>query len=607
MMAILYVLLALLGVAGWVLWSGRVVVPANHVGIVTRRYGPTHPDPAFKQVNPANARGVLARTLLPGGFRWFPPVVYAVEFVPRVHVPTDMIGLVTAKEGRTRTDGRVLGRHVDCDSFQDGQAFLEGGGEQGVQVATLAGGQAYYINTRLFDVRTVPRTHVPAGTIGLVQARAGAVRPPDQRFGRHVECDSFQDGRAFLEGGGEQGRQLAVLGGGASYAINPELFEVITVDNVADARDGLTEAHLREISIEEGYTGVVVTLDGAEPRQDADGAVGPRVEGHHSFRLPWEFLANGGWRGVQEETLGEGTAYALNPWFVRVLPIPTRMLSLEWADKAKSEADSYDASLGKIVVNVQGFDLEVALSQNLQIPREVAPRLVSEFGGVPTSGLGGLVNDPAPVQRFVRNVLGKAVSGYFSEIATTSSVLDFLGRYEDVRKDLTDKVTHALEKLGVRTLNTSLGRFTPTDLSLPEALKKRFDAENDLDNLKVGVEQARLKDQIDELQAQSVHRRIALDLEKEVKLLGPENVAMIRIVREFAKFEVPDYIGGGDISAYVQALPMTAVQDLLARLQELRNGQRAISGPERKELTKETAQAIEGDGEVTESQDSTEV
>ncbi|MDN0199558.1 SPFH domain-containing protein [Streptomyces sp. S.PNR 29] len=588
MIPLLAVLAALLGAAGWVGWAGRVAVPADHVGIVTRRLGPAHPNPAFKQVNPATARGVLARTLLPGGFHWLTPLMYSVDFVPRVHVPAGMIGLVTAKEGRTRTDGRTLGRHVDCDGFQDGQAFLLGGGEQGVQVATLTGGQAYYINTRLFDVEMVPRTYVPPGTVGLVQAKAGAVRPADQRFGRHVECDSFQDGQAFLDGGGEQGRQLAVLGGGAYYDINPELFQVITTDNVSASRDGLTEAHLQEISLEEGYTGVVVTLDGAEPRQDADGTVGPRVEGHRSFRLPWVFLAGGGWRGVQEETLGEGTTYALNPWFVRVLPIPTRMLFLKWADKQESESDNYDVALGKIVVNVQGFDLEVALSQNLQIPRDVAPRLVSEFGGVPTSGLGGLVDDPAPVQRFVRNVLGETVSGYFSEIATTSSVLDFLGRYEDVRKDLTDKVTHALEKLGVRTLNTSLGRFTPTDPSLPEALKKRFDAENDLDNLRVGVEQAQLRDLIDELEAQSEYRRVALELEKEVRLLGPENVAMIRIVREFANFDVPDYIGGGDISAYVQALPMTAVQDLLARLRELRQDQQAIAGVPRQELTKES-------------------
>jgi ribosome recycling factor len=44
--------------------------------------------------------------------------------------------------------------------------------------------------------------------------------------------------------------------------------DVITVDNLADSSEGLTKAHLREIAINEGYAGVVVTLDGTEPRQD---------------------------------------------------------------------------------------------------------------------------------------------------------------------------------------------------------------------------------------------------------------------------------------------------------------------------------------------------
>ncbi|MFG2384777.1 SPFH domain-containing protein [Streptomyces avermitilis] len=587
-MLTLFVLLVLLSAAGWVGWRGRVVVPADHVGIVKRHFGAAHSDPSFKEVNPGNARGVRARTLLPGGFHWLTPLLYSVECVPRLHIPAGMLGLVSATEGRTRTEGRPLGRHVECNSFQDGEAFLRGGGEQGVQVTTLSGGQSYYINTRLFRVETVPRTYVPTGTVGLVQAQAGAVRPPDQRFGRHVECNSFQDGEAFLRGGGEQGRQLAILGGGAYYDINPELFDVITVDNVTASRDGLTEAHLQDVSIEEGCTGVVITLDGAEPRPDATGTVAPRVEGHGSFRRPWVFLARGGERGIQEETLGEGTTYSLNPWFVRVMLIPTRVLYLTWHNKRDSESDNYDADLGQITVNVQGFDLDVDLTQNLQIPRDVAPRLVSQFGGVRTSGLGGLVDDPTPMQRFVRNVLGNTVAGYFNEIAVTSSVLEFLGTYQDIRKDLTDQVTHALEKWGVGMQGTALGRFIPRDPSLLDKLKEKFAEQARLANLEVGVEQAKLKDLIDTYEALAEARRVGLELQKEVELLGRENVTLIRVVGEFAKFDVPQYVGGGgDISDYVQMLPLTVKQDLLTRLRSLHGSRPVDPGQDRPALTKE--------------------
>ncbi|MHB9861578.1 SPFH domain-containing protein [Streptomyces sp. YIM S03343] len=591
----------LLGAAGWAGWEARVVVPAQHIGIVTRRYVRAHPDLAFRDINPANARGVLARTLLPGSVHWLVPRMDSVEFVPRVQIPAGMIGVVTAEAGRTRTDGRTLAWHVECDNFQDGQTFLLGGGEQGVQPATLPGGQSYYINTRLFSVETVPRVSVPPGTVGLVQAKHGAVRPLHRRFGRHVECNSFQDGQAFLAAGGEQGRQLAVLGGGGYYDINPELFDVITVDNVASSRDGLTEEHLREISIEEGYTGVVITLDGAEPRRDAKDTVAPRVEGHRSFRLPWVFLESGGQRGVQEETLGEGTSYALNPWFVRVILIPTRVLILKWHNKQESETDNYDADLGQITVNVQGFDMDVALSQNLRIPPEVAPRLVGQFGGAPTSGLGGLVRDPAPVRRFVRDVLGTTVAGYFAEIAVTTSVLEFLGKYQDIRKELTDKVTHALvEEWGVTMLGTRLGRFIPRDPSLLAELQVQFTDEMRDARLEAGVGHARQQARIDAIGAEAKVREVGRALEAEVKLLGPENVALVRILREFGNFDVPQYIGGGgDISAYVQALPISVMQDLLTRLRELHTDSRLTPPPERQELTKDPHPAIEADPDDT--------
>ncbi|MFJ3670306.1 SPFH domain-containing protein [Streptomyces sp. NPDC090106] len=589
----LVLLILLAAAAAAVAWHTRIVVPADHVGVITRRYVPQHPDRSYQHVNPHNARGVLARTLSPG-VHWLWPVVNSVDCVPRVHVPTDMIGVVTALEGQNRSGRGRLARPVDCDNFQDGQGFLLGGpdgikGEQGIQLRTLSGGQSYYINTRLFQVEMRPRTYVPAGTIGLVQAREGGVRPPDRRFGRHVWCDDFQDGEAFLAGGGEQGRQLAILGGGNSYDINPELFDVITVDNVAASREGLTATHLREISVKEDYTGVVIALDGADPEEETDNAVAPRVPGHRNFRLPWVFLDNDGRRGVQQETLGKGPSYALNPWFVRVLLIPTRVLILKWHNKQQAEADNYDADLGQITVKVQGrFELSVDLWQNLQIPPHVAPTLVGQFGGssaADTGDLGGLVDDPAPMKRFVRDVLGVAVTGYFNEIAMTYSVFEFLDSYEDVRKNLTDRVKHALGKWGVEILETNLGDFEPTDPSMLAALKAELMEEMRGKTLDQTVRNAEREDVIDQYLASAEARRVGLEIKAEVEALGRDNVAMIRIVREFAGFDVPQFIGGGgDISTYLSTMPLPAVQDLLARLRQLRLDQRPTPGPNPKEL-----------------------
>jgi hypothetical protein len=126
----------------------------------------------------------------------------------------------------------------------------------------------------LYKVTYARQTVVPAGTVGAVVALAGIRPEADQTLCRHVECDSFQDGRAFLLGGGQMGRQPAVLPGGARYNINPLIFDVVTVDNVGAGRHGLTEDSLREVSVPVGATGVVIALEG-DPADEDDGVVGP--------------------------------------------------------------------------------------------------------------------------------------------------------------------------------------------------------------------------------------------------------------------------------------------------------------------------------------------
>lgn len=564
---IIITLILLLVAAGSVGWVGRVLVPTDRVGIVRRRYGAAHP--AFRMITPYNTRGVQARTLLPDRFTWLFPGLYTVEFVPRVYVPRGDIGIVRAREGRARTAGRTLALPVECDNFQNGEAFLLNGGEQGEQAAVLPGDHYYYINTRLFTVEFVPRAYVPPGTVGLVTAKAGGIRPPDRPFGRHVECDSFQDGPTFLAGGGEQGRQLAVLAGGTYYDINPSLFDVVTVGNVASARDDdLATYHLKQIAIPVGCTGVVVTLDGADPERGGS-MLGPLVEGHRNFRLPWVFLAEGGRRGVQQETLSEGTIYALNPWFVRVILVPTRLLILEWTKKTTSQSRNYDAELEQIRVTIQGHHLHVEMSQTLQIPEKSAPKLVSQFGGTETSGLGGLVHDPLPVQRFVERVLGATVAAYFNEMAAATTVAEFLRTYAETRTDLAAQVRNALLAWGVEAERTTLGEFSAEDPSLNDALKKKFDAQMQAEVLDVKRKNVLVEDEIDEIEVRRERRRAALELEAEIAALGPDNVAMIRIIREISQMQVPEYIGGGDVSSYVQALPMSAVRDLIGRLREL--------------------------------------
>jgi hypothetical protein len=543
---------------------GRVYVPPDCVGIVKRKFGSA--DPKFPRVGSGDHRGWQAATLPPGQVCWRSPALYSVELVPRIRVPADMIGLVTAREGARRPRGQKLGKSVECDDFQDGQAFLLNGGEQGRQTATLAGDQSYYINTRLFDVEFVPRTYVPVGTIGLVVARGGKVMDSDRRFARHVDCDSFQDAWAFLEGGGEQGRQLDVLPGGTFYDIHPDVFSVVTVDNVAKSGlEGLTAAHLTEFAIPTGEVGVVTTLDGA-PSLGA-GTVGPRVEGHRGYRLPWVFLEGGGLKGVQEQTLSEGSTCALNPWFARVVLVPTHVLILNWSETPAQKAGNYDAQLARITVTVQGHPVHLELSQTLQIPEKTAPKLVSAFGAdAGNAALGGLVNDRAPVQRFVEKVLGATVNGYLNGIAASTSVQEFLGRYNEARRHLADNVNAELRKWNVEPRNTNLGSFSAKDERLNTALQAVAYATAESETLDVQIGNAEKQATIAVSLMKSKLMEADPQLWSEVEALGEDNVTLLRTIASISGMNVPEFISTNGGSGLGDILPATIVRDLVRRL-----------------------------------------
>ncbi|MFE4972749.1 hypothetical protein ACFRAR_11600 [Kitasatospora sp. NPDC056651] len=577
-MGIVVVVLLLLVVSGIISRTSLFYVPPGHIGIVRRRTGATHPD--FPLVTPHDTHGVLARTLLPGR-HWMTPFVHEVRIVPRTQVPEGKIGLVTAKAGRTRPGSRALALPVPCDDFQDGVNFLLNGGEQGAQVGVLAGGQSYSINTELFQVRLVDRVHIPAGTIGLVDAKAGGNRPPGALFGPHVECDDFQDGERFLAGGGQQGKQLAVLQGGAYYDINPALFDVISTHNVA-ARGGPLEArHLKLISIPADRTGVVITLDGANPGKDDQ--AGPHVPGHQGFHLPWVFLRNGGRRGVQEETLSGGTVSALNPYFVRVMLIPTNLLVLEWDEKTPEKQDNYDVHLGRITVTVQGYRLFVDVKQVIRIPAQSAPGLVRRNGGALISDIGGLDPNRLPVQRFVQRVLGPIVTSYFNQIATASTVLEFVKNYRENRLELATLVENELRDWGVEAARTHLGEFRAEDETLNEMLKRTANEEMESEKLALQLENAEREDAIDKVRVEAERRRLRLPLEAEIESLGLENVMVLKMLREIAQAPVPQFLSGGDLSAFLETLPISRLEALMDRMQNLRGGT-GIEGAERPAL-----------------------
>src|SRR5581483_9681309 len=104
---------------------------------------------------------------------------------------------------------------VDCDNFQDARRFLTAGGEKGRQMGILTSG-TYRINTALFTVISSANAQMHAMSPGELEVKriepdqVGIVTTLDGRPIENGEIagpliadhDNFQDGQAFLDGGG---------------------------------------------------------------------------------------------------------------------------------------------------------------------------------------------------------------------------------------------------------------------------------------------------------------------------------------------------------------------------------------------------------------------
>jgi hypothetical protein len=300
----------LLLLIGALIALGIRFIPNDRIGIVEKLW-------SFKgsvtegRIMAFNGEAGYEAKLLRGGvhlFKWF--WQYRVHKLPLVAIPQGKIGYVYARDGEPLCATQTLGRVVNCNNFQDAEAFLG----------------------RTHDDVTVPASP------GL----------PLQRQAEHAV--------------GQRGRQRAILREGV-YAINLALFTVITEDNVFHMNlQGKAElekllAWQRELKALDGFNPVVIgeemsAIDPLNPEKslvvDSIGIVtvhdGPSLSPgeiiapavgsdstdphyHNNFQDTEAFLAAGGRRGRQYVPLTDGT-YFINRWFATVETTPKTVVAL---------------------------------------------------------------------------------------------------------------------------------------------------------------------------------------------------------------------------------------------------------------------------------------
>lgn len=458
---------------------GMIIIPEDSIGIVTKKFvlfGSNKTLPDGSVVALKGEAGIQADTLAPGVHFALWPWQYEIDVQKFTTVSQGRLGVVSARDGKALTDGRILGKTISCDSFQSARAFLEGGGERGPQLAIIAPG-TYRINTGLFNISEAKVTEIADNKVGVVTTKDGATLDTGSIAGEEVAGhNAYQDAQAFLTAGGRKGPQEQVILAGRYY-INP-LFATVE------------EFPMTEVPL--AHAGCVIAYVG-KPGVDLTGDAFKHGN-----------LVGKGEKGVWAEPLDPGK-YPINPYTHKVECVPTANIVLNWAT-GKSEAHNLDKNLSTITVRSNdGFTFNLDVSQIIHVPRTDAPKVIARFG---------------KVENLVTQVLEPTIGNYFRNAAQGSDVIKFLAARTERQGEAKKAIASALNEYNVVAVDTLIGDITP-----PKELMKT------LTDRKIAQEE----------QATFVTQKLAEDQRKEFEQAKAMAATQARVVDSERQVTIADF------------------------------------------------------------------
>jgi uncharacterized membrane protein YqiK len=372
-----------------------------------------------------------------------------------------------------------------------------------------------------------------------------------------VECDSYQDAQKFFAAGGERGPQVKLMPPG-NYRINPVLFDVTLAD---------------VIDIPENKIGIITTKEGKSlPTGEIAGG---EVPDHNMFQDPDGFIANGGYKGLQEQVLLGGRyflnprfatveivdmftvpianvgvvisyigkegkdvtgdtfrhgnlvskgekgvwvnpldpgKYPINPFTHKIVNVPTANVVLNWAT-SKSEAHKLDANLSTITVrSADGFKFNLDVSQIIHIPRNDAPKVIARFGDM---------------SALVTQVLEPTIGNYFRNAAQGSDIIDFLKHRSSRQTEARDAISLALQEYNVGAVDTLIGDIVPPD-ELMRTLTDRKIAEQEKVTYETQRQAQTVKQELEQATALAATQARVVDAERKVTIAEFEARAAVK-------------------------------------------------------------------------------
>src|SRR5437660_1916527 len=571
-----------------------IVIGPAQVGLVVKRFSHRH-NTTDTPIAFDEEAGYQSALLMPGvRFKLWPR--YTVAKHPWVQVPASEIGVVISQIGeRLPTGAKSAVYRPEFGNFTNLRAFLESGGQKGVQRPVLPPGSLVPIHPVAFLVVTATKTYglpinrtvmaagpltpesfgltpkqlrvtviAPEGdqdVVGIVTTLDGEPLPPADIAGRigafkdiedlEVQPDvtdselieallgaknqlhnNYQDFQAFVDSGGRIGLQHDPLLYGA-YLLNPFLVRV------EPAR--MLVVNQGEVAVIKSYVGLP-TLDTSGPEFKFGSIVQP---GH---------------RGIWREALRTGK-YPLNPRIYAAEKVPTFILTLNWAE-ANSVAHNLDAQLSPIEgKSREGFIFKIDLQVQIHVPDTRAPKVISMVGSM---------------QNLVNEVLQAAVGNHFRNTLQGLEAVRFIETRDQVQAAALEAISRYLAAYEVETRGVYIQDVTfPQELvavltrrEIANQEKATFEEQKDAQTVRVDLEKAR---GTADMQAELAKAQVSVDINRARanarKAEAEGEAAYVRVTGE-AEGSRRRAIGLGDAAA-VEALGLAKARGYQAQVESL--------------------------------------
>ncbi len=411
---------------------GVFLIEQDQVGILTRRML-GRPMPQGHVIARSGEVGVQADTLVPGLY-WRMPFVWSVAKAPIVTIPDDKVGTVEAIDGKPLPKGRVVGDEIECNQFQDANAFLVGNGHKGPQAAIVRPGQ-YRINTRAFLINVVDATYIGDGEIGVVTAQDGIPLPSSLQIAPPSAGPNsyFQNGQGFLDGKGFRGPQLE------TFAAGPVLREPPPVRGPDFQDHRRSSRHGRRAPVERGR-GARSLPRATDPRG------GPRARHRHraDSRCHRNAPPTHGRQGDSRH-LPDPSApgrYNLNPVAYTAYIVPTNAVMIDWADSTVPNAGDFKfGALG--VTSKDGFPIAVEVRLVARIDAANAAFIIARFGSI---------------QSLIQQIIHPVIDAEFRNNAGNKKALEFVQSRSDLQAEALSKAKESFKRYNVEAQNLLISR-----------------------------------------------------------------------------------------------------------------------------------------------------